>query len=49
MYYIRFGKPVKTQPEIRKERQKDAQPIEFPVTVGPDGTQTVSYTVEYTW
>jgi hypothetical protein len=27
----------------------DAQTIEFPVTVAPDGTQTVSYTVEYTW
>lgn len=29
--------------------KKDAQTIEFPVTVGPDGTKTVSYTVEYTW
>ena len=27
----------------------DAQTIEFPVTVEPDGTQTVTYTVEYTW
>jgi hypothetical protein len=27
----------------------DAQTIEFPVTVKPDGTQTVAYTVEYTW
>lgn len=27
----------------------DAQTIEFPVTVGPDKTKTVSYTVEYTW
>ena len=27
----------------------DAQTIEFPVTVEPDGTQTVTYTVKYTW
>ncbi len=27
----------------------DAQTIEFPVTVAPDGTAKVSYTVEYTW
>lgn len=27
----------------------DSQTIEFPVTVGADKTQTVSYTVEYTW
>jgi len=27
----------------------DAQTIEFPVSVAPDGTKTVSYTVEYTW
>ena len=27
----------------------DAQTIEFPVTVAPDGAQTVTYTVEYTW
>ncbi len=27
----------------------DAQTIEFPVTVEPDGTETVTYTVEYTW
>jgi hypothetical protein len=29
--------------------KKDAQTIEFPVTVGPDATKTVTYTVEYTW
>lgn len=29
--------------------KKDAQTIEFPVTVGPDKTKTVTYTVEYTW
>ncbi|CAA6676380.1 MULTISPECIES: DUF4139 domain-containing protein [unclassified Lentimonas] len=27
----------------------DSQTIEFPVTVAPDGTETVTYTVEYTW
>ncbi|MGK0456560.1 MAG: hypothetical protein ACJAUA_000862 [Zhongshania aliphaticivorans] len=27
----------------------DAQTIEFPVTVEPDGKQTVTYTVEYAW
>jgi hypothetical protein len=27
----------------------DAQTIEFPVTVAPDGSVKVSYTVEYTW
>jgi len=29
--------------------KSDAQTIEFSVTVGPDQTKTVSYTVEYTW
>jgi hypothetical protein len=29
--------------------KKDAQSIEFPVVVGPDETETVTYTVEYTW
>lgn len=39
--------------EIQKPSQdfekKDAQTIEFPVTVGADQVKTVSYTVEYTW
>jgi len=30
-------------------QKSDAQTIEFPLTVGPDGTKIVSYTVEYTW
>lgn len=37
---------------IEKNRdfeKADAQTIEFPVTVGPDGIETVTYTVEYTW
>ena len=29
--------------------KKDAQTIEFPVTVAPDGTEIVTYTVKYTW
>lgn len=29
--------------------KEDAQTIEFPVSVGPDGTASVSYTVEYIW
>ena len=29
--------------------KRDAQTIEFPVTVKPDGSQTVRYTVEYRW
>jgi hypothetical protein len=39
--------------EIRKPshafEKSDAQTIEFPVTVKPDGSQTVRYTVEYSW
>jgi len=37
------------QEASQKFEKKDAQTIEFPVTVGPDQTKTVSYTVEYTW
>ena len=29
--------------------KKDAQTIEFPVTVAPDGEQVVTYTVHYSW
>ncbi len=29
--------------------KKDAQTIEFPVTVAPDGEQTITYTVHYSW
>jgi hypothetical protein len=29
--------------------QTDAQSIEFPITIAPDGIETVRYTVEYTW
>jgi len=27
----------------------DAQTMEFPVTVGPDGEQVINYTVHYSW
>jgi len=30
-------------------RKKDAQTIEFPVPVGPDGEQVVTYTAHYSW
>jgi len=35
--------------ESTEHRKKDAQTIEFPVTVAPDGEQVISYTVHYTW
>jgi hypothetical protein len=37
------------QSPSQKFEKKDAQTIEFPVTVGPDQVETVTYTVEYTW
>ena len=37
------------QDASHKFEKTDAQTIEFPVNVDPDGTQTVTYTVEYTW
>jgi hypothetical protein len=30
-------------------QKKDAQTIEFPVTVAPNGEQLITYTVHYTW
>lgn len=32
-----------------KFNKKDAQTVEFPVTVAPDGEQVVTYTVHYSW
>jgi hypothetical protein len=29
--------------------KKDAQTIEFPVTVAPDGEQVITYTAHYSW
>jgi len=30
-------------------RKKDAQTIEFPVSIAPDGERVITYTVHYTW
>ena len=35
--------------QSQQYRKKDAQTIEFPVTVAPNGEQTVTYTVHYSW
>jgi len=35
--------------ESIEHRKKDAQTIEFPVTIAPDQEQVVTYTVHYTW
>ena len=39
----------KIQKPSHEFEKTDAQTVEFPLTVKPDGTQTVTYTVEYTW
>jgi hypothetical protein len=39
----------KIQENSSEFRKKDAQTIEFPVTVLPDGEQVVTYTVHYSW
>jgi hypothetical protein len=31
------------------DQKKDAQTIEFPITIAPDGEQVVTYTVRYSW
>ncbi len=30
-------------------RKTDAQTIEFPVTIAPNGEQVITYTVHYSW
>jgi hypothetical protein len=35
--------------ESEQHRKTDAQTVEFPVTVAPDGESVVSYTVHYSW
>jgi hypothetical protein len=35
--------------QSRDFKKRDAQTIEFPVTVAPDGEQVVTYTVHYSW
>jgi hypothetical protein len=32
-----------------KYNKKDSNTIEFPITVAPDGEQTVIYSVHYSW
>jgi hypothetical protein len=32
-----------------QSKKRDAQTIEFPVTVAPNGEQVVTYTVHYSW
>ena len=39
----------KLSDESHEFKKKDAQTVEFPVTVGPDGEQVVTYKVHYTW
>jgi hypothetical protein len=33
----------------QESRKTDAQTVEFPVTISPDGEQVVTYTVHYSW
>jgi len=39
----------KLMTQSHESRKKDAQTVEFPVTVTADGEQVVTYTVHYTW
>jgi hypothetical protein len=39
----------KVATESHPHRKTDAQTVEFPVNVGPDGEAVVSYTVHYSW
>ena len=35
--------------QSHESKKKDAQTVEFPVTVAPDGEQVITYTVHYSW
>jgi hypothetical protein len=35
--------------QSHESRKMDAQTVEFPVTIAPDGEQVVTYTVHYSW
>jgi hypothetical protein len=35
--------------QSQESNKKDAQTVEFPVTIQPDGEQVVTYTVHYSW
>ena len=39
----------KLSEQSQESRKTDAQTVEFPVTVAPDGEQVVTYTVHYSW
>ena len=39
----------KLSEQSHESRKTDAQTVEFPVTVAPDGEQVVTYTVHYSW
>ena len=39
----------KVAEESSEHQKKDAQTIEFPVTIAPNGEQVVTYTVHYSW
>jgi hypothetical protein len=39
----------KLMEQSTESRKKDAQTVEFPVTIKPDGETVVTYTVHYTW
>jgi hypothetical protein len=39
----------KLSEQSQDSRKTDAQTIEFPVTIAPDGEQVVTYTVHYSW
>ncbi len=35
--------------QSHESHKTDAQTVEFPVTIAPDGEQVISYTVHYSW
>jgi hypothetical protein len=35
--------------QSQESRKTDAQTVEFPVTIAPDGEQVITYTVHYSW
>ena len=39
----------KLSDQSQESRKTDAQTVEFPVTIAPDGEQVVTYTVHYSW
>jgi len=39
----------KLMEQSQESRKMDAQTVEFPVTIAPDGEQVVTYTVHYSW